>query len=304
MNNRIKHTIYILLTFCLYTALVFPSACKELPNLKLPGKDEHRDEFSTNRLPPATNPDNGGDVSTAEASIPTAESDITTQEDVATAEVTVFGLNPFGVATSEQWGGTPEETIEVPSQTVVYAKIRTPLLVKEKNKFTVAQSINPGTPLIMLEQYYATKEFLLIHTGKQKGYVKQSTVCLSRICIEPLRRGTVELYVQSKDIIVPQLQIKVTNLFDNPIQNLKIIARFYYKGEFIGEDEGFVAADIIGIKALPAGKYNILFFRPYYELPVGESISPENPVDVELLCALEGFTYEPCGKFKIEQDAY
>lgn len=282
----------ILVVFCFFM-LVF-SACKELPPPEVPKQEGGRFSHIPVPLSPAL-------PATVETVTSTEEVNVATGEGTPAIEETDVSTAEEGVPTGVFGETTAEEGLE---ENVVYAKSGAFLIDSKGRKRKVLDSIKAGEKLQVISEGEEDEEWYEVEFEGKRGFVKKSQVCSSALCIEKLRCGVVPVYRESRNVLTPQIQVQFSNLTGAPISVLRVNAKFYYKGNYIGEDEAYVAAEVIGIKGLNNGDSTSVYFRPYYELPLDTVLTPENPVKVELLCALESRKFIPCGELSIDDMLY
>jgi len=140
----------------------------------------------------------------------------------------------------------------------------------------------------------------------REGYIYARNLCDRKICVEVLRKGVVEMYdpEKTRDKRLPQIKFKIRNANVDPVEELHVVADFYYKGEHIGTDDAFPVSGTHGMLPLKPGGHAEIFLRPMYELEDGEVLSEENPVRVDIKCSMEYGEYQECGEFYIDEMAY
>lgn len=269
-------------------------ACKELPPPEVPKQESGRFSHIPKPLSPAPPATSEVPPSTEEASAATVE------EQTPATEESSFTTPEEGMPTEVFGETTAEETI---GENVVYAKKGAVLFDSKGARRKVVTSLKPGEKLTILSEEEGS-EWVEAASGDKKGFVRRSQVCASTLCIEKLRAGVVPVYRESSNVLTPQIQVQVSNLTGAHVRVLRMNAKFYYKGNYIGEDEAYVAAEVIGIKGMDNGDSTSVYFRPYFSLPLDAVISVENPVKVELLCAVEGNKFFPCGELSIDDMLY
>jgi uncharacterized protein YgiM (DUF1202 family) len=289
----------ILVVFCFFV-LVF-SACKELPPPEVPRQDGGRFSHIPVPLSPAPIASVETVTTTEEAVTSTEEVSVATAEGTPAIEETAVSTPEGEVPTGVFGETTAEEALE---ENVVYAKSGAFLVDSKGRKRKVLDFVKAGEKLKVISEGEGNEEWYEVEFEGKKGFVKKAQVCSSTLCIEKLRCGVVPVYRESRSVLTPQIQVQFSNLTGAPISVLRVNAKFYYKGNYIGEDEAYVAAEVIGIKGLNNGDSTSVYFRPYYELPLDAVLTPENPIKVELLCAVEGRTFVPCGELSIDDMLY
>lgn len=285
--------------FCCFVLLF--SACKELPPPEVPKQDGGRFSHIPVPLSPAPIATVETVTVTEEAITSTEEVSVATAEGTPAIEETVVST-PEGEASTRVFEETTAE--EALEENVVYAKSGAFLVDSKGRKRKVLDFVKAGEKLKVISEGEGDEEWYEVEFEGKKGFVKKAQVCSSTLCIEKLRCGVVPVYRESRSVLTPQIQVQFSNLTGVPISVLRVNAKFYYKGNYIGEDEAYVAAEVIGIKGLNNGDSTSVYFRPYYELPLDAVLTPENPIKVELLCALESRKFIPCGELSIDDMLY
>lgn len=269
-------------------------ACKELPPPKIPKESGER--FSHIPMPLSPAP-----PATTEPTVSTEEMSVTViQEETPVTEESAISSAEEETPT-EVFGETTEETTV--EEKVVYAKMGASLFDSKGARRKAIAVLKPGEKLVVTDEG-GEGAWIEIKFGEKRGFIRREQVCASALCVEKQRAGVVPVYRESRDVLTPQIKVVVSNLTGIPISIFRMNAKFYYKGNYIGEDEAYVAAEVIGVKGLNNGDSAAVYFRPYFELPLDAVISPDNPVKVEMLCAVESETFVSCGEIVIDDMLY
>ena len=257
-------------------------ACKELPKKPISKPVQDVPKFTGTahaQIKPAT-------TSTSETSLSTSETS----------------------GSTEEWGASTEETSVA---SMAEATPESLYLVRPIKFYTTLDPLKMGgmltktNKILVKPSNKTTEEYWLVSIEAREVYVHRDDVCGDMVCIMPLRRGVVNVFFNADNIRSPQIQLKVTNLKIRPIEDLRLSAKFYYKGEPVGEDQAYIAADTQGFDPLKPDQSKTVYMRaPGFNMPKKDVLSPDNPVKIELFCALESFVYNPCGEFYIDRMYY
>jgi len=293
LTNR---PVLIIVISALVTVILLHVGCRKLREDKINPKrfvseTQHSNQGTGNQIIPSP-----GKKSTVEMPIGAGYSVIS-----ATGELSL-STEEWGAATGEDAGATEEA--QHATKELVYVRNQATIFQEPDPKSTGMEIVKVGSALLLMPDTVATAEWLHVNTGKFEGYVNQASICPNQFCIIKKRNGVANIFLGEKIIHVPQIQLEVNNIYPQEIRELRIAARFYYHDEIVGEDEGYVAAVTLGIPTLRPGQSKLLYLRPYFNMPKAEVLSPRNPVEVDILCAMERFNYVPCGKFEIDHMFY
>ena len=288
--------ITIAVAINLAIALILSAACKRLPEGQLnPARNKSNDQSQTQIV---TQP---ADTVATEPVTSEAPGVIGYAVVASTGELTM-STEEWGVSTEE--GSVSTEEGIIVTKEMVYVRYEADIHREPNFQSRKLESLKVGTGLILLPDTPATAEWLLVNSGRVQGYINSRLVCSNQFCISKKRSGIAYIFIRSKEMRVPQIQLEVNNIYPQQIRDLRLEARFFYHGEMIGENEDYVAAETLGIPPLLPQRSKVVYLRPYFNMPKAEVLSPENSVEVELFCAMESFNYVPCGKFKIDQMLY
>lgn len=287
---------YITVASALVAVLLLQMACKQLPESRfnpIRNKPITQTPIQTSPSDPNMSPNS---LSTTETPINAGFPVMTTTSELA------LSTEEWGASTEE--GSASTEEAPVVKKELCYVRAEASVFREPNFSSKSLENLKVGSPLLLMPDTPATSEWLLVSTGKVKGYIHQAYTCPNQFCISRKRNGIAALFVQSREMRVPQIQLEVLNIYQQQIRDLRIAAHFYYHGDSIGDDESYVSAETLGIPALRPGESKVVYLRPYFNMPKAEVLNPENAVEVDLYCAMESFNYVPCGKFKIDRMLY
>ena len=307
LNRRIPRIFYQIkmagvLGFFVFQALI---ACKPVPERDLVGKVEQKVKAEARQIVDYTS----NKVSTQEMQIvtmstSTGEVKSATMEVDATQQATGENVGAFDVGTSEVGNPPPKNIGYVITKGVLY-RLENGTLLQSKLLLPGETVEVLGKAIIKIRGSEMPALFVEDSSGA-RGYFSQSNVCNRRICLFADRYGEIEIssFGEIAKRKVPQLRVIFYNLYQVPIRELRMLGRFYYKGVKIGEDSAYPVSVSLGTKPLRPGEYSTVFLRPAFELNVDEKLTPDNYIEVKVLCSVEYRKHEDCGDFKIDQMFY